>query len=259
MTVWEVLLCCSASIPYKGYSVWVQNSISYHLTGCSWILFPAQQGSNTVPDLYFAGIRSVLPVPALLSAPARDGWPSGVGRRGQSGPPSPAEQGTDQLGPHPAGPKQGRSGERNEVQRRLEITRGSVKNSDKVVVMEQVWGEAGNSSQRVMVRVSPETVTHVSRSPVIHQARWQWWGGSSQVRLGSWAGSGSVVYVARHMDVQGSCSIAQTRVKHDSLSSTAIPAQKAGQPLSLLPAFSWKALQGWPRCLRAGLCHTKLD
>lgn len=84
MTVREVLLCCSASIPYKGYSVRVQNSISYHLTGCSWTLFPAQQGSSTLPDLYFVGIRSVLPVPAFLSAPARVGWPSEVGSWGQS-------------------------------------------------------------------------------------------------------------------------------------------------------------------------------
>jgi len=31
MAVREVLLCCSASIPYKGSSVWVQNGISCHL------------------------------------------------------------------------------------------------------------------------------------------------------------------------------------------------------------------------------------
>lgn len=84
MIVQEVLLCCCASVPHKGYSVQVQNSISYHLTGCSWILFPTQQGSNTVPDLYFVGIRSVLPVPALPSAPARDGWPSAPGSQGRA-------------------------------------------------------------------------------------------------------------------------------------------------------------------------------
>lgn len=111
MIVWEVLLCCSASIPYKGYSVSVQNSISYHLTGCSWILFPALQGSNMVPDLYFVVIRSVLPVPALLSAPARDGWPSRVGSQGQPVTISLAEQGTRQPGPCCTGPKQGRSGD----------------------------------------------------------------------------------------------------------------------------------------------------
>lgn len=73
MTVQEVLLCCSASILYKGYSVWVQNSISYHLTGCSWILFPTQQGSHAVPELHSVRIRPVLPVPGLPSGPARDG------------------------------------------------------------------------------------------------------------------------------------------------------------------------------------------
>lgn len=84
MTVREVSLCCCASIPHKGYSVQVQNSISYHLTGCSWALFPTQQGSNAVPALYFVCIRSVLSVPAWPSAPARDGWLSALGSQGRA-------------------------------------------------------------------------------------------------------------------------------------------------------------------------------
>lgn len=50
----------------------------------------------------------------------------------------PAEQGARQPGPDPVGPKQGRSGGRKEIQRRVEITQGSVKISDRFVVMRQV-------------------------------------------------------------------------------------------------------------------------
>lgn len=64
-----------------------------------------------MPDLYFVGIRSVLSVPASLSASSRDGCTLRVLT-------SLAELGTCQPGPHPAGHKQGRSGDRNEVRSR---------------------------------------------------------------------------------------------------------------------------------------------
>lgn len=100
--------------------------------------FSIQQGSNVVPDLYFVGIRSELQVPALLSAPARDGWPLGVGSQDQSMLTSLAELGM----PHPAGFKQGRSGDRTWIQRRLNITQGSVKRSGEFKVMRLISGEA---------------------------------------------------------------------------------------------------------------------
>lgn len=234
---WEVLLCFSASIPYKGYSVWVQNSISCHLTGCSWILFPAQQGSNKMPDLYFVGIRSVLSVPAPLSAPARDDCTLRVLT-------SLAEPGTCQPGPHPPGHKQGRSGDRNEVQRR-----DHTRFSEEVRLV--IGGKTGlRWSQEHSNPGLPESSDHrqvVTRQDHRHEAVPR---SNGEVSLGlgqwgTWPGTGM--------------SRLRPRVKHDNLSSAAVPAQRVGQPLSFLLAFSWKALQGWPRCPRVGLCHTKLD
>lgn len=250
MTVWEVLLCCSASIPYKGYSVWVQNSISYHLTGCSWILFPAQQGSNTVPDLYFVGIRSVLPVPAFLSAPARDGWSSGVGNQGQSVPTSPSEQGTRQLGPHPAG----------KVWRE---ERGSEKSRDHATFSEEVRQGCGDGAglRRSWEHKSAsrgQSAPRVRQSPVIRkisvmrrqlpgQTGKLGWGWVSGVRGQAQGRAGQL----QHSSDEGQAwqpqlnghSCARGRAATESSSSFLLKNSKAGQGVSEL-AF---ATQSWTR------------
>lgn len=87
-----------------------------------------------VPDLYFVGIRSVLPVPALLSATARDGWPSGWAARGRPCQLAGQNRGLASLGPVAQDPS--RAG--LEIQRRVEITQASVTRSEKFVVMRQV-------------------------------------------------------------------------------------------------------------------------
>lgn len=161
MTVREVLLCCSASICYKGYSVWVQNSISYHLTGCFWILLPTQQCSNGARPL-FCGYPVCTPS-SSITVSRSEGWLSlRHGELGQSALTHPAELGTSQPGPHPTAPKQGRSGDKNEIQKRVEITQGSVKRSDKFMGMRQIWDEAGNTDQQVMSRVNVERVGKIT-------------------------------------------------------------------------------------------------
>lgn len=152
MTVREVFTLLLCQHPLQRLQCLVQNSISYHLTGCSWILFPIQQGSNMVPDLYFVGIRYELQVPALLLAPARDGWTSGVGSWDQSMLTSLAELGTLQPGSHPAGLKQGRSGDRTWIQSRPDIMQGSVNRSDKYMVIRLISCEARANIKEVLLK-----------------------------------------------------------------------------------------------------------